>query len=153
MDINPTIIQTGNCYKQQVQLELLLNQPLLAGTVVQLGITEVPPSSNSLTTVRPYGQRRGPGEYLPAAPHLSPRHSFDMLLADVENRRTLQCERIMVFSSCAPLGSVPEYPLHDDDPANHANHAQAGRRGEDEGSFLYWWVFLWFSLCYDQTMN
>lgn len=59
----------------------------------------------------------------------------------------------MLFSSCAPLGSVPEYSLHDDDPAHHANHAQAGRRGKDEGSFLYWWVSLWFPLCEDHTIN
>ena len=52
-------------------------------------------------------------------------------------------QKFLLCPSC----SVPEYSLHDDDPAHHANHAQADWGGEDERRFLHWWVSLWFPLC------
>ncbi|KAK2495493.1 hypothetical protein MC885_006889 [Smutsia gigantea] len=45
----------------------------------------------------------------------------------------------MPSPSGAPRCSVPEYSLHGDGRTHRANHAQAGRGGKDEGSFLYQW--------------
>ncbi|KAI5935238.1 Maestro heat-like repeat-containing protein family member 2B [Manis javanica] len=44
--------------------------------------------------------------------------------------------RSLEKSECL-LAVSPGYFLHDDGPAHHANRAQAGRGGKDEGSFLY----------------
>lgn len=77
-----------------------------------------------------------------------PAHgSLRMLVVSVDMRREERRDSPVWEDNAfllLPHGSIPEHSLHDNDPAHHANHAQAGRGGKHEERVLRRWVLCAF---------